>query len=196
MYAPGGSDGGRAIALGQAQANDSTLLPSDFRGALGLADGEVPDRTAVKLGPEELEAFRYENLQPEGADRQVTVYARRRREGVATVACLAPPADAAAFKPRLRRRRRTRSRSRPASRSRSGPTRTTPRRWARRSARSTPRSPRGAARSRATARSSATRPRPRATSGRVRRRREAPAQRVMSPANRAINRALARGSPP
>ena len=58
----------------------------------------MPDRTAVKLGPDELQAYRYEGLQPEGSNRQVTVYTSPTSEGVATVACLAPPADAAAFK--------------------------------------------------------------------------------------------------
>jgi hypothetical protein len=97
-YAPDGEDGGRAVALGATEANDSTLLPGEFRGALGLEAGEVPERTAVKLGPDGLQAYRYEGLEPEGSDRQVTVYASPTSEGVATVACLAPPADAGAFK--------------------------------------------------------------------------------------------------
>jgi len=97
-YAPGGRDGGRAVAFGQTVANDPTLLPPDFRGALGLGAGEVPEPTAVKLGPDRLEAYRYEGLTPAGVDRQVTVYMSPTSEGIATVACLAPPADAAAFK--------------------------------------------------------------------------------------------------
>ena len=97
-YAPGGKEGGRAVSFGQAEANDSTLLPEQFRTVLGLADGEVPDRTAVKLGPDELQAYRYEGLEPEGSSRRATVYASPTSEGVATVACLALPADAAAFK--------------------------------------------------------------------------------------------------
>ena len=97
-YAPGGKDGGRAVTFGQADANDSTLLPEQFRKALGLAAGEVPERTAVKLGPDGLQAYRYEGLAPAGSSRRVTVYASPTSEGVATVACLAPPADAAAFK--------------------------------------------------------------------------------------------------
>jgi len=97
-YAPGGKDGGRAVTFGQADANDSTLLPAQFRKALGLATGEVPERSAVKLGPDGLEAYRYEALEPAGSSRRVTVYASPTSEGVATVACLAPPADAAAFK--------------------------------------------------------------------------------------------------
>jgi hypothetical protein len=56
-------------------------------------------RQSVKLGPDGLEAYRYENLQPDGFDRQVTLYLAPTSEGVATVACLAPAADAGAFKP-------------------------------------------------------------------------------------------------
>jgi serine/threonine protein kinase len=97
-YAPGGKDGGRAVAFGQATANDPTLLPSEFLRAVGLESGEVPDPTPVKLGPDGLQAYRYEGLQPTRINRQVTVYAAPTSEGVATVACLAPPADAAAFK--------------------------------------------------------------------------------------------------
>jgi hypothetical protein len=96
--APGGRDGGRAVAFGQSVANDSTLLPPEFRRALGLRDGEVPERTPVELGPDRLQAYRYEGLRPAGIDRQVTVYMSPTSEGIATVACLAPPADAAAFK--------------------------------------------------------------------------------------------------
>jgi hypothetical protein len=97
-YAPGGRDGGRAVAFGRTDANDSTLLPAEFRQAVGLPSGEVPERSAVELGPDALQAYRYENLQPEGADRSVTVYASPTSDGVATVACLAPPGEAAAFK--------------------------------------------------------------------------------------------------
>jgi hypothetical protein len=98
-YAPGGKDGGRAVTFGLADANDSTLLTQDFRTALGLGAGEVPDRTAVKLGPDELQAYRYADLAPAGTSRRMTLYAAPTTAGVATVACLAPPADAKAFKP-------------------------------------------------------------------------------------------------
>jgi hypothetical protein len=97
-YAPDGKDGGRAVAFGQATANDSTLLPADFQVAAGLEPDDLRERTAVKLGPDSLQAYRYEGLKPAGTDRQVTVYASPTSAGVATVACLAPPADAAAFK--------------------------------------------------------------------------------------------------
>ena len=105
-FAPGGEDGGRAVTFGRAEANDSTLLPEQFRKAIGLAAGEAPERTPVKLGPDDLQAYRIEGFQPAGSSRQVTVYASPTSEGVATVACLAPPADAAAFKPRVRGDRR------------------------------------------------------------------------------------------
>jgi protein kinase-like protein len=97
-YAPGGKDGGRAVAFGRATANDSTLLPADFQVAAGLESDDLRERTAVKLGPDGLQGYRYEGLKPAGTDRQVTVYASPTSAGVATVACLAPPADAAAFK--------------------------------------------------------------------------------------------------
>ena len=97
--APGGRDGDRAVAVGLAEADDETLLPDAFQRELGLGDGEIPDRTPVKLGEDGLQAFRYENLKPAGFDRNVTLYAAPTTEGVVTVACLAQPADAKAFKP-------------------------------------------------------------------------------------------------
>ena len=97
-FAPDGSDGGRAVVFGQSPANDSTLLPFDFREALGLGTGQVPERTAVSLGPDKLQAYRYEALEPAGVDRVATLYVAPTSKGVATVACLAPAADAGAFK--------------------------------------------------------------------------------------------------
>ena len=97
--APGGRDGDRAVAVGLAEADDQTLLPDAFQRELGLGEGEIPDRTPVKLGEDGLQAFRYENLKPAGFDRNVTLYAAPTTEGVVTVACLAQPADAKAFKP-------------------------------------------------------------------------------------------------
>ena len=98
-YAPGGRDGGRGVGIGMGDANDSTLLASGFREQLDLADGEVPERTAVKLGPDDLEAYRYAGLQPEGFDRTVTLYVAPTSAGVATVVCAAPPEAAEAFAP-------------------------------------------------------------------------------------------------
>jgi hypothetical protein len=90
--------GDRTIAMGTLDADDSTLLPGTLRQALGLGGGDVPDRTAVSLGPEDLQAYRYEDLQPEGADQAMTLYVSPNSEGVAAVACLAPPADLDAFR--------------------------------------------------------------------------------------------------
>ena len=59
----------------------------------------MPDRTPVTLGPDELQAYRYANLQPEGSDQSLTLYVSPNSEGVAAVACLSPPADAEAFAP-------------------------------------------------------------------------------------------------
>ena len=90
--------GGRTIAVGNLDADDSTLLPGTLRRALGLGAGDVPDRTAVSLGPDELQAYRYDDLQPEGADEAMTLYVSPNSKGVAAVACLAPPADLEAFR--------------------------------------------------------------------------------------------------
>ena len=97
-YAPGGNADGRAIVFGMSAANDSTLMPKAFRDAAGLDPSKVPERTAVALGPDGLQAYRYEDLEVEGADRVATLYVSPTTEGVATVACLAPPDDADAFK--------------------------------------------------------------------------------------------------
>ena len=53
----------------------------------------------MKLGPDDLQAYRYAGLQPEGFDRSVTLYTAPTSAGVATVACLAPPEAAEAFAP-------------------------------------------------------------------------------------------------
>jgi hypothetical protein len=94
-YAPGGDDTGPAVTFGQAQSGHPSLLPALFRRAVG-SDG--PDPTAVKLGPDDLQAFRYEQLRPAGSSRQLTVYVAPTSEGIATVACSAPPAEASAYK--------------------------------------------------------------------------------------------------
>ena len=44
-----------------------------------------------------MQAYRYDNLKPNGFDRTVTVYAAPTSAGVATLACLAPAADAESF---------------------------------------------------------------------------------------------------
>ena len=57
----------------------------------------VPARSAVRLPAQNLQAWRYRNLRPVGAPRQVTVYTVPTSGGVATVACAAPPARATAL---------------------------------------------------------------------------------------------------
>ena len=91
--------GDRTLAIGTVDADDSTLLPGTLRQALGVDAGDVPDRTAVTLGPDELQAYRYAGLQPEGSDQELTLYVSPTSEGVAAVACLSPPGDAEAFAP-------------------------------------------------------------------------------------------------
>jgi hypothetical protein len=95
-YAPQGRDGGTAVLVGtvEGDADNSTLLANGFLQAIGEGD---PQRGAVEIGSDGLQAYRYDNLQPEGFDRRVTVFAAPTTAGVATVACLAPPAEAESF---------------------------------------------------------------------------------------------------
>ena len=79
-------DGGGTVMFGTAaDAGNSTLLPT---GLLQAAGGVPEERTPVALGPDKLQAYRYSDLQVEGLDQPVTVYAVPTTEGVATVACV------------------------------------------------------------------------------------------------------------
>ena len=71
----------------------STLLARPFLKALG----DVPQRSATVQTANGLQAYRYDNLKPQGFDRAVTVYAAPTSAGVATLACLAPEAQARSF---------------------------------------------------------------------------------------------------
>jgi hypothetical protein len=96
-YAPGGKDGQTGVLFGlvKGDADNSTLLAAPFLQALG----NVPKPNgAVQIGGSDVQAYRYDNLKPNGFDRTVTVYTAPTSEGVATVACLAPAAAAAGFK--------------------------------------------------------------------------------------------------
>jgi hypothetical protein len=96
-YAPGGRDGGTGVLFGVVKdaADNSTLLAAPFLQALG----DVPKPSgAVRIGSGDVQAYRYDNLRPNNFDRAVTVYAVPTSAGVATLACLAPPASAAGFK--------------------------------------------------------------------------------------------------
>ena len=79
-------DGG-AVMFGTVadDADNSTLLPS---GLLEAAGGVPEQRTPVALGPDNLQAYRYSDVEVEGLDQPLTVYAVPTSEGVATVACL------------------------------------------------------------------------------------------------------------
>ncbi len=79
-------EGGGTVMFGTAaDAGNSTLLPT---GLLEAAGGVPEERTPVALGPDKLQAYRYSDLQVEGLDQPLTVYAVPTSEGVATVACL------------------------------------------------------------------------------------------------------------
>ncbi len=65
-------------------ATGPALLPASF---LSLLDEAPPRDDAVKLG--QIEAYRYEDLQPEGFDGRLTLYVAPTTDGVATVACTA-----------------------------------------------------------------------------------------------------------
>jgi hypothetical protein len=84
-----GTGGGGAVA-GRSAATGPTLLPAAF--VKRLAGRPAADR--VRLGG--LQALRYRGLRPGGAGPALTVFAVPTSSGVATVACHAPPASAAA----------------------------------------------------------------------------------------------------
>ena len=82
--------GGGGVVAGRSAATGPTLLPAAF--VKRLAGRPAADR--VRLGA--LQALRYRGLRPGGAGPALTVFAVPTSRGVATVACLAPPASAAA----------------------------------------------------------------------------------------------------
>ena len=90
--APAGGRRGQ-LAAGMTGASGSALLPAPL---LRRLDGE-PRGEPVKLG--QLQALRYEGLEPEGLSERLTVFAAPTSAGVATIACVAPPRAAAAFFP-------------------------------------------------------------------------------------------------
>ena len=72
-------------------ADNFALLPPAFLQSLGTPAGEAPEREAVRLG--DVQAFRYQRVEPEGFGKPVTVYVAPTSEGVATLACVSPTAD-------------------------------------------------------------------------------------------------------
>ena len=98
--APGGRAGGPVVEFGMVTgkaATNKALLPAAFLDSIGQSTSSVPARSAVRLPAQNLQAWRYRNLRPVGAPRQVTVYTVPTSGGVATVACAAPPARATAL---------------------------------------------------------------------------------------------------
>jgi serine/threonine protein kinase len=77
---------GATVAFGTVRedADNSTLLPT----GLLQAAGDVPEREAVKLGPDGTEAYRYANVELEGLNRPVTLYTVPTTQGVVTIACV------------------------------------------------------------------------------------------------------------
>jgi hypothetical protein len=62
-------------------ADNASLLPP---GLVRAAGGVPKDRTAVKLGPDKVEAYRYANV----TDQALTLYAVPTAQGVVTIACV------------------------------------------------------------------------------------------------------------
>jgi hypothetical protein len=93
--APGGREDRPAIVYGlmpATNAGNSTLLPPAFLASLGRPASQVPPRKQVTLADQALPAWRYRKLRPLGSSRQLTAYVVPTDAGIATVACLAPPA--------------------------------------------------------------------------------------------------------
>jgi hypothetical protein len=84
--ASGGKAGGPTVIAGKApeDAANFTLLPNALLAAVG---GPPEARPAVLLPRGKVQAYRYVDLQPEGADK-LTVFAAQTSGGVVNVACL------------------------------------------------------------------------------------------------------------
>ncbi len=87
-YAPAGGASSVMFGLVPQASNNSTLLPDPLIEELG---GPPEGRESVALGPDELQAYRYEGLEVPGLDGAATVYAVPTTEGVATLACTGSP---------------------------------------------------------------------------------------------------------
>ena len=100
--APRGRAAGTVVEFGMVSGDAATngaLLPAGFLDSIGKSTSSVPARSAVRLPAQNLQAWRYRNLSPVGAPRQVTVYTVPTSGGVATVVCAAAPDRAAALGP-------------------------------------------------------------------------------------------------
>lgn len=90
LVAPGGEPANGLVA-GQTDATGPSLVPAAL---LERLDEPPATDDAVRLG--EFEAYRYEDLEPEGLDGSLTLYVLPTDKGVATVACVADGAGAEA----------------------------------------------------------------------------------------------------
>ena len=100
--APRGRAAGPVVEFGMVSGDAATngaLLPAGFLDSIGKSTSSVPARSAVRLPAQNLQAWRYRNLSPVGAPRQVTVYTVPTSGGVATVVCAALQTAAAALGP-------------------------------------------------------------------------------------------------
>jgi hypothetical protein len=89
--APAGGKGGQLVA-GSVDATGPTLLPAAL---LARLDRSPTPNDPVRLGA--LQAYRYKALRPKGVNGTLTVFATPTTSGVATVACVTPPAAKASF---------------------------------------------------------------------------------------------------
>jgi hypothetical protein len=87
-------DDGSGIVAGMTDAGGPSLLPAKLVERIRGGPGKP---AAVQLG--ELEALRYRDVRARGFDGRLTLYASPSSVGVATVACYAPTAEAAAYEP-------------------------------------------------------------------------------------------------
>jgi serine/threonine protein kinase len=84
------------MVRGDAAANNA-LLPATLLDSVGKTADAPPERRAVRLPAESLQAWRYGRLRPVGSSRELTVYAVPTSAGVATLVCALPPAAASAL---------------------------------------------------------------------------------------------------
>ena len=75
------ADGEGTIVAGMTAGDGPTLLPAGLRELLP----EDPEGTPVRLG--DLQAYRYDGLQPDGVDGELTLYVAPTSEGIVTLAC-------------------------------------------------------------------------------------------------------------
>jgi hypothetical protein len=68
-------------------ARGGSLLPVALLRSLGLPSGQSPPRTRTVLGSQDLAAWRYRDVRPDGVARPLTVYAVPTNAGVVGVVC-------------------------------------------------------------------------------------------------------------